>query len=390
MGAPFSRNTNSLAGGSGSIEEAAAAENSSDAVEIVAELSSYETACLQDPELKSFDSTLQRRASHVISTLTSGLDVHSLSFDTLREVTGCLLDTNQEVVKIILEYKKDIWKNAELFNIVEEYFESSLQTLDFCISLEKCLKRARDSHLMILVALKRFEEEEEEEANGDHNWRKKYEKTLEELRHFKAAGDPFTEEFFQAFQSVYNQQVSMLEKLQKKKRKFDKKLKSMKAWRKVSTVIFVSVFTVVLICSVVAAVVSAPPVVSALAAATAAAMGPMGKWLNSLWNEYLVALKGQQEVINTMHIGTYVAILDLDNIKALVDRLEVQIGSLLHNIEFALSDEEAVKFVIVEIKKKLEVFMKSVDELGKQADRCSREMRKARTVVLQRILRPPN
>ena len=47
---------------------------------------------------------------------------------------------------------------------------------------------------------------------------------MEELRHFKAARDPLTEEFFHAFQSVYRQQVSMFEKLQKKQRTLDKKL----------------------------------------------------------------------------------------------------------------------------------------------------------------------
>ncbi|ONK59865.1 uncharacterized protein A4U43_C08F11750 [Asparagus officinalis] len=294
---------------------------------------------------------------------------------------------NLEVVKIILEYKKDIWKNAELFNIVEEYFDSSLQTLDFCTSLERCLKRARDSQIILSIALRGFEEKEG--RNGESS-RGKYEKMLEELRHFKALGDPFTEEFFNTFQSVYKQQVSLLEKLQKKKRKLDKKLKSTKAWRKISTVIFVSVFALVLICSVVVAAVSAPAFATALLASAAAAMGPMGKWLNSLWNDYVNALKAQRELLNSMQVGTFVTISDLESIRVLVDRLEVQIGSLLEKVEFVLGEEEAVKFVIEEIKEKLEMFMRGVEDLRKQADRCSRDIRRARTVVLQRIIRHPN
>lgn len=394
MGSPFSKSPNPLPGdGAATAPTTSSGGNSSNDVEIVTELSSYEAACLQDPELRSFDTTLQRRTSLVISTLAAGVDVHSLSFDTLREVTGCLLDMNQEVVKIILEYKKDIWKNAELFELVEEYFESSLQTLDFCTALERCLKKARDLQLIILIALKWFDGEEQseegEEANVG-NGRRKYERTLEELRHFKAAGNPFTEEFFRAFQAVHRQQVSMLEKLQKKKKKFNKKLKSMKAWRKVSAVIFVSVFATALICSVVAAAVSAPAVVTALAASAAAAMGPIGKWAKSLWTEYLDALKGQQEVLTKMQVGTFVTVSDLESIRVLVDQLEVQIGSLLQNVDLALREEEAVKFVVVEIKKKVEMFMKSIEALGKQADRCSRDIRKARTVVLQRIVEHPN
>ena len=172
MGSQFSRSPNPLsgAGGDGDIAATAAAttitSSSNTSIEYVSELSSYEADCLQDPELQSFDTTLQQRTSHVISTLAAGVDVHSLSFDTLREVTGCLLDTNQEVAKILLEYKKDMWKNPELFDRVEEYFESSLQTLDFCTSLEKCLKKARDSQLIILVALKRFEEDQKKKTRA--------------------------------------------------------------------------------------------------------------------------------------------------------------------------------------------------------------------------------
>ncbi|XP_008806206.2 UPF0496 protein 1-like [Phoenix dactylifera] len=355
-------------------------------IEYLAELNSYEAACRLDPELQSFDTTLQQRTSRVISTLAVGVEVRSLSFDSLKEVTGCLLEMNQEVVKVILECKKDIWRNPELFGLVEEYFENSLQTLDFCTALEKCLKKARDSQLIIHVALQRFEDEEEVVEEDSRN---KYVKTLEELRHFKAAGDPFTEEFFHVFQSVYTQQLSMLEKLQQRKNKLDKKLKSIKAWRKVSSIIFVATFATILICSVVAAAVAAPPVAAALAAAASIPVGSMGKWIDSLLKGYQQAVKGQKEILSSMQVGTYIMIKDLDSIRVLVDRLEVQIDALLDNAELALRDEEAVKFGIEEIKKRLEVFMKSIEDLGEQADRCSRDIRRARTVVLQRIIRHP-
>lgn len=345
------------------------------------ELNSYKAACKLDSDLQSFDATLQARTNHVINTLAVGVEVKALSFGSLKEVTECLLEMNQEVVKVILECKKDIWKNQELFDLVEEYFENSLQTLDFCTALEKCLKRARDSQLLILVALQQFEEEDKGEGN-------KYSKTLEELKNFKSAGEPFTEEFFRIFQSVHRQQLLMLEKLQLRKNKIDKKLKSINSWRKVSSIIFAAAFATVLLCSVVAAAVAAPPVAAALAAASSIPLGSMGKWIDSLWRNYENALKGQKEVISSMQVGTYVAIKDLDNIKVLIDRLEIEIESLSRNVDFII-EEEAVKFGIEEIKKKLEVFMKNVEELGLQADMCSRDIRRARTVVLQRIIKHP-
>ncbi|CAL4921318.1 unnamed protein product [Urochloa decumbens] len=352
------------------------------------ELSSYEAACRSDPELRTFDTTLQRRTSRAISTLAVGVEVRSLSLDSLREVTGCLLDMNQEVVRVILDCKKDIWKSPELFDLVEDYFESSLHTLDFCTALDKCLKRARDSQLLLHVALQRFDDEEDAAAAAPPSAR--YARTLHELRQFKAAGDPFTDEFFAAFQAVYRQQLAMLEKLQQRKHRLDKKIKTIKAWRRVSSIIFATTFAAVLICSVVAAAIAAPPVAAALAAAAAVPLGSMGKWIDSLLKGYQDALRGQKEVVSSMQVGTFIAIKDLDSIRVLINRVEVEISSMIDCVEFAERDEEAVKFGVEEIKKKLENFMKSVEDLGEQADRCSRDIRRARTVVLQRIIRNPN
>ncbi|PSS19166.1 UPF0496 protein [Actinidia chinensis var. chinensis] len=351
-------------------------------LQYTAELNSYELACKLDEDLQSFDTSLQARTNQVISTLANGVEVRAVSFDSLKEVTECLLQMNQEVVKVILECKKDIWKNQELFELVEEYFDNSLQTLDFCTALEKCLKRARDSQLLILVALQLFEEEHGVEGN-------RYDRTLEELANFKAAGDPFTEEFILIFQSVYRQQMVMLDKLQNRRKKLDKKLKSIYAWRKVSSIIFAATFATVLICSVVAAAMAAPPVAAALAAATSIPLGSMGKWIDSLWKNYENAVKGQKEVISSMQAGTYVAIKDLDNIRILIDRLVIDIKSLLDNADFAIQ-EEAVKVGIEEIRKTLGGFKENVEALGVQADMCSRDIRRARTVILQRIIKHPN
>lgn len=171
------------------------------------DLSSYSAACRADADVRSFDAALQARANQVLTTLAhgGGVQVRALSFDSLKQVTECLLDMNQEVVRVILQCRNDIWNNRELFDLVEEYFENSLQTLDFCTALQKCLKRARDSQLMILMALKQFEEEESRPGS------KQFAKTLQELKNFKAhGGDPFTQEFFAIFHSVSKHQTVTL------------------------------------------------------------------------------------------------------------------------------------------------------------------------------------
>ncbi|XP_073125068.1 UPF0496 protein At4g34320-like isoform X1 [Henckelia pumila] len=360
--------------------------NPIDTLQFSTELNSYVAACRVDAELQSFDATLQMRTNNVITSLASGVEVRALSFDSLREVTECLLEMNQEVVKVILDCKKDIWNNQELFEIVEDYFENSLKTMDFYAVLEKCLKRAQDNQLLLLVAIQQFHEEEGEDGVEGKG---KYAKTLKELRAFREAGDPFTEEFFQSFHAVHKQQMVMLERLQIKKGKLDKKLKSIQTWRKISSIIFATTFAAVLICSVVAAAIAAPPVAAALAAATSIPIGSMGKWIDSLLKNFENAVKGQKEIINSMTVGTYVTIKDLDSIHVLIDKLELQIESLLENADFAI-DEEAVRFGVEEIKKKTDSFTKNAEELGMQADNFCRDIRKARTVILQRIIKHPN
>ncbi|XP_044464565.1 UPF0496 protein At2g18630-like [Mangifera indica] len=352
-----------------------------------AELSSYETACTLDPDLQSFDNGIHEHTSRVICTLSTDVEVRSLSFDTLKEVIGSLLEMNQEVAKVILECKRDIWNNKALFDLVEEYLDSSIQILDFCTVFENCLKRARNSQLIIKLAVKLFEEEMELQDGDDE---KRYVKTLEELKKFKEAGDPFSEEFFTLFQLVYKQQVSMLQKLLGRKRKLDKKLKSMKTWRMVSNVLFVSVFVSVLIFSVVAAAIAAPPLVAALAGALTVPIGSVGKWCNSFWKGYECAMKGQKDLISSMEIGTFIKIKDMDHIRILVNKLEIEMESLLNNADFALREEDFVKLAIDEIKKKLEVFMETIELLCDHADKCSRDIRRARTVILQKIIKYPN
>ncbi|KAL9229439.1 hypothetical protein vseg_004905 [Gypsophila vaccaria] len=365
-------------------------QNPNPSSETNVELNSYIEACEEDPEIQTFDSQLHQQTAHIINSLTKegedGFEVRSVSLDSLRQVIKCLIDMNQEVVRVILEVKKDIWDNRQLFGLVQDYFECTVQTLDFFTALDTCLKRARDRQVTVRVSLLRFEEEMlKVGVDGGE-----FVRVLRELREFKDEGDPFTEEFFGVFQNVYRHQVQMFEKLNARKDKMDKKLRCVKAYRKVSNVIFAASFVAVIICSVVAAALSAPPVVTALAAATSAPMGGIGKWMNSLWKKYENELKNQRELVRAMKLGTYIAIKDLDTIRVLVDKLEVQVEALLANAEFALLENEALGVVLEEIKKKQVEFLETIEELGEHGDKYSRDIRRARTVILQRISKPPN
>ncbi|GAB2279713.1 hypothetical protein Dimus_014353 [Dionaea muscipula] len=364
-----------------------------------ADLGSYLAAVQFDPDLRVFDANLHDRTSRVINSLAGDVGGgRSLSVDALREVTGSLIDVNREVVRVILECKKDIWNNKDLLSLVNDYFEYSTQTLDFFTDLDRCLKRASDRLLILRVALLHYEDETRNLSTGDNgagtggDKGASYAKTIQELRNFKEAGDPFTEEFFSLFGSVYSQQVNMFEKLREKKQKLDKKLKRVKVYRKVSNFIFAATFIGVIICSAVAAAVVAPHLVAALAASAASApLATVGKWFDNLWKKYENDLKGQRDLIGAMNVGTYIVVEDLLTIRALVDRLEIDIESLLTAAEMPLKDEDAVTVVIEEeIKKKVDVFTEKINQLMKNADRYRQDVVKARTVILHKIIKYPS
>ncbi|KAF3323342.1 hypothetical protein FCM35_KLT12073 [Carex littledalei] len=204
-------------------------------------------------------------------------------------------------------------------------------------------------------------------------------------------GEPFTPEFFQALESVKMKHLDMLEKMLQRKNKLDKKLKSIKSWRKISSLIFVAAFVAVVLCSIIAASVSAPPLLTALAtAAVAVPVGSVGKWIDSLFKGYQNATKGEIGVISTMQVGTFMAISDLDSIKALTENLEIQIRSMLDYTDFVLRDNEAVRLGMEEIKRKMGAFTNSVEQLGEQNDQYRRDIRMARTVVLRKIINYPS
>ncbi|CAA3029830.1 UPF0496 At4g34320-like [Olea europaea subsp. europaea] len=335
----------------------------------------YEAACQDDTAVRTFDSTIQVHSNGAIKFMALGLLVPSLSFDSTREVTEYLLEVDPEVVKIILENMKD---DIELSNLVDDYFQNSLQTLNFCTALDACLRRGGHIESILNVALRVFEEEHYS-ISGEGNV-KIYSRTSEELRNLKAAVDPLIEEFLELFTSVYKQQVLMIETLQAKKRKLDKKLRKLKVRRKISNVISIGAFASVLISSVVAAAVMAPPVATALAAAAAVPSGSMGKWLDSVFRKREMGLRRKSEIITSMRIGSYTVIKELD-----LGRFQIEIDSLLENVDFATREEDSV-VIAVEIQKKLNGFTKTIQDLRDHLNKCTRKIRKDRKLILQKIM----
>jgi len=51
-----------------------------------ADLSSYEATCVEHPNLQSLDATIEECTNRVITSLAQGIEVHSISIESLGEV----------------------------------------------------------------------------------------------------------------------------------------------------------------------------------------------------------------------------------------------------------------------------------------------------------------
>lgn len=335
------------------------------------DFSSYEDACKKDPQLGSFDAKVLERTKIVRNSLVTGnFDVRSL--DLFKDVINFLFDLSRDVVTFVLESKEDIWNKPELLSLVEEYFDGSIKYMDFCNELQRCVSRARTSQKHIQAAVTHFEKE-------------KYVETLEELQKFVAAGNPFTSEFFDLFQSVREQQQSLLEKIRSHKRKLDKKFKKVTIWRAVTYVLFVSLSVFVMISNVVAVAVSAPPVVTALVNALDVTVKGVGSWCD-FWNQYQKALKEEREFVKKIDRATFIRITAMKNANALAERLIVEIEPLLKEAAgLASREEDFVKLKMDEIKKEMALFMDTCKQLNDQAHNCHSYIIQGRNQILEKI-----
>ncbi|XP_041011389.1 UPF0496 protein At4g34320-like isoform X3 [Juglans microcarpa x Juglans regia] len=297
-----------------------------------ADMRAHEVAGELDVDLESGDVTVV-------------VEPQLVSSDSIKEIVKCLYEMDREMANFNLKCREDIWNNQEFFSLLKDYFQNSLRALDFCTALEDCLERTRDNLSIV------------QSAN-----------TLQELRQFRDAEDPFTNEFSQLLRSVSEQHELMLDKLKPWKTKLDKKLETVQPRSIMFIVIFVFAVLFVLALTVVPAGIKAPAWANPLASALAVPIFPVCK---SLWGRYQSALEGKKGVISSMRYGTLTVKKDLGNIEALIRKLRNETRSILDNVDLALGEEVEVTLVIDEIQRKLEMFMNTAQNLRDNGDRCS-------------------
>ncbi|KAL2468407.1 hypothetical protein Fot_49983 [Forsythia ovata] len=253
---------------------------------------------------------------------------------------------NQEVVKAMLKSRQDIWNNKELPELINECHKNSLNNLKSYLALDKSLKHTTDT-----LSLQHFEEGNDGELNN-----------------FKGTSDSFRKEF----ECLHQQHISTLDNLQKHKTKLDEKQNCIKAWIKLSGIIFATLAVVVLIGSGVTIGTVSSRLATALATtATSIPLGSIGMWIYSILNKYKNVVKAHKDIINWLNGWTQLAIKDLAKI-------------IVHM--------ESADFVVNEGTSKLsmEETTNNLNDLRVKVVDCSNNTHKARTTILQQIIKHPN
>ncbi|KAG2253674.1 hypothetical protein Bca52824_083810 [Brassica carinata] len=316
-------------------------------------LISYTTACEEDPELKSFGSSLDQRFSKLNRSLTTGVKTENFSLHAVKSVCGFLVEMNQNLVENIIA-NVDLLKNEELRSLVDLYYESSTSTLDLFNTVGNCTNKAKLSILIIRIAIQQFEKESMDTEIGRN--KKKYAETLEELNKVKARGDPFGDEFKDQLKSVRAEHLKILEKVHEQVMKLDKQQGKLKRRRRLTTIFFSTMVLSFLAVEICSNIVGVPPLVQ-------------GLYLNEMMKNREKDLDRQKEVVNIMEKNTNVNIQWTNTINSLVEKLTTSLSLILGSMELAVvkREEEAAKPLVEAILKEVDAFASTIQE----AEICS-------------------
>ncbi|CAF2191621.1 UPF0496 protein At5g66660-like [Brassica napus] len=347
----------------------------------------YTSACEEDPELKSFGSSLEQQFSKLKSSLAiTGGKTEPLK--SVKSVCGFLVEMNQNLAKEITD-NKDVLKDEELRSLVDLYYESSTKTLDLFNTVGNCANKAKLSIVITRTAIQQFEKESKDAEDSGGN-KKKYEDTLEELNKVKAMGDPFGDEYKNQMKSVHDEQIILLEKVHELALKLDSKKKILKRRRRLVTIVYATAamsFVAVQICLCVVIPPLGPYVALAAGIGLSYVIGTVGVMVHAVLKNREKDLDRQKEVVNKVEDITKVNIQGTNTINSLVDKLINSLSLILLSVEGAVvkREEEAVKLRMEAIRDEVDTFATAVKEVSEAVATCSTCVASGKLQVLEHV-----
>ncbi|KAI4376034.1 hypothetical protein MLD38_013834 [Melastoma candidum] len=290
---------------------------------------------------------------------------------------------NEEVAEAISSCIKVDWRMQELIDIVNEYMDDSLANLDSFVSLHRYCDRARDFLSLISLALRQFDEEAAEggASNSDALGGQRYDKTLETMTKLVGAEDPFPEELLMALHAQRRRQISLLDKVKLIHTKLDKKMKGkgVEVCRNVLNAMVSATSMSVQFCSDGMAEVAVPPVARVVQAGASSVLGlmkgPRRKVSNKKW----------RESVNSIQVGQYVSIHDLECVAVLMEKLTYYFDTVKMTVGF-VTEREMVELAVEEMRRSSMNIAEILNDLEKYVCSGFSLIQRARTLLLQQMV----
>ncbi|KAG7559070.1 hypothetical protein ISN45_Aa05g006770 [Arabidopsis thaliana x Arabidopsis arenosa] len=351
------------------------------------QMSAYKAACEEDPKLKSFDASLQQHTIKMIDSLTVDTKTGSVSpHDVHMKVSKHLLEVTQGVANFITKVEGDVWVNEDLRSLVLAYFENTEKTLEIFRTVEKCVDDASMGQVFIQDALIEFKNESAEKDVGGK--KKKYEKTMEHLKKFKANGDPFGGQVLtDQIKLIKKEQESLLKELSEAIKKIQEEEKSIK------NVLFGGAFALLTGASIAELGIadkvgfSLGLLVSPLLAVGWFEVSSYIEKKNAL-NKQLEDLTKLEDVAKSAERSTKINETATEDVSNLVGRLEDRIQHMLQLVDNAIvheEDEAQARYVLNKISEKVEKLTRKIEEVGISVENHCDLIIEARCHVMEKI-----
>ncbi|KAH1113419.1 hypothetical protein J1N35_006797 [Gossypium stocksii] len=250
---------------------------------------------------------------------------------------------------------------------MKEYFTDFEMTLKFCTALKDCLQHAPHNHGIIESALICYDEEDKLEVGTVE---KNSVKALEELRRFKAVEELFVEEFLELKRMAHRRYESMQGKVHAWKKKLEKNVESWETRRRLSITLFVAAFILLVVFSVVELIIFAKPVITALASVLTSAIVPVETWCSKCWKRNKEKIKMKKLTIIMYIYGSSATTIWMH-----VQQLEIKKKSLLHSVDYVVTEGYTLKVGMDDINEKLKLVTPTVTDLLRETDEWSRKFR---------------
>lgn len=316
-----------------------------------------------------FGSELMTSAQGIINKIVAEGGV---SIDTFFTVFTYMFKLSETIANtVVLECRGQLsMQNDKIYHeFAMDYIEHSNKMQHFCFEMETFLSSARDRHSYIEHTTRPWINMESDVEQEDVM------KIYEVLKNLKASDvyEQCAGNLLEKVQILMEQQQQMLSSLKQHIQTLDEQKQTTGRWKKVTSTVLMAITGALLIGVIVVLCVGNPTAAASLVACTVG-VGASSFGVLDAFNAYEETLLVQKNAINSINDKTMIVIMDLQDIELLINKIVREIDSLVFNVGFAAKGN--VGFGMKDIKRKLDNFLKKIEDLeAKTAESSSRIMR---------------